>query len=100
MISKKFIYLLLFLISILTYLFLTYRPNRVSIKTQRYISKTAKDPKQHMSKPHPERSREQFGKQRINKMEQKYQKERERIQKVCKKYLNYWQRFKQLFLGA
>ena len=86
MISKKFIYLLLFLISSLTYLFLTYRLNRVSIKTQRYISKTAKDPKQHISKPRPERSREKYGKQRINEMEKKYQKERERIQKVCKKY--------------
>ena len=86
MISKKFIYLLLFLISSLTYLFLTYRLNRVAIKTQRYISKTAKDPKQHISKPRPERSREKYGKQRINEMEKKYQKERERIQKVCKKY--------------
>ena len=84
--SKKFIVLFLFLISFLSFLFLTYLPNRVSIKTQKDISKTTKDPKLHISKTHPEKPKEQYGKQWLNEMERKYQKERERIQKVCKKY--------------
>ena len=64
MISRKFIYLLFFLVSTLSFLYLTYRLNHVSIFM----------------------FREQYGKQWINEMENKYQKERRRIQKVCEKY--------------
>ena len=84
--SNKLILLFFLLISFLLFLFLTYRPNRVSFKPKKDVSKTAKDPKQHMSKPHQERPKEQYGKQWLNEMEKKYQKERERIQKVCKRY--------------
>ena len=84
--SKKYICVLVFLISTLLWLYLTNSPYQVFIRIQRDIFEPVEEPKHHESTLLPKVPKEQYGMRWIDEMEKKYQNERERIQKVCKKH--------------
>ena len=86
--SKKYICLLFFLIStLLCYLlYLTNSSYHFCYQNTKRYFEAVEEPKHHKSTLLPKIPKEQYGKRWIDEMEKKYQNERERIQKVCKKH--------------